>query len=81
MTANETTYMKEYYKNNKAKYQEYYNIKVKCDVCNSEYSKLNFSKHIKTNKHIRKIDNKNNNKFIITEDMYNKLVKVLESTK
>lgn len=49
-------YNKKYYENHKNQYlgSGKYNCKKMCETCNREYSKLNFSKHLKTSKHIKK---------------------------
>ena len=75
-----SNYMKEYYKNNKGKYQDYYNEKKHCELCNADYSKLNFNKHIKTAKHIRKEKVTQNHQIELTPEMMTKLMKLLETT-
>ena len=75
-----SNYMKEYYKINKGKYQDYYNEKKHCELCNADYSKLNFNKHIKTAKHIRKEKVTQNHQIELTPEMMTKLMKLLETT-
>ena len=77
MEKNQNNYMKEYYQNNKAKYQEIYNNKKHCDVCNSDYPGLNFSKHLKTYKHLRNVENGSN--VTLTKEMYDKILKMLDN--
>lgn len=50
-------YNKKYYETHKNEYlgSGKYNSKKLCEACNREYSKLNFSKHLKTSKHGEKI--------------------------
>jgi hypothetical protein len=77
MVKNSTEYMKTYYNNNKQKYAEEYNVKVKCELCNHEYPKLNFNKHIKSKKHT---ENESKSKHItIPIEMYSTLIKMVET--
>ena len=55
MTNNSTEYMRQYYLNNKAKFAEYYATKLKCDVCDAQYSKPTYQRHLHTKKHLDKI--------------------------
>ena len=55
MVENSTEHMRQYYKNNKDKYADYYATKLKCDVCNAEYAKPNYQRHIHTKKHLDKV--------------------------
>ena len=56
-------YNTQYYQTHKAKLLQDANSKIRCDICNSEYSKSNMSKHVKTEKHILKsqLNNLNQN--------------------
>lgn len=53
----EREYNKKYYELNREKYigDGKYNEKKLCEKCNKSYSILNFSKHLKTKKHLSKL--------------------------
>lgn len=63
------TRFKKYRESNKQYFKEYYIKSVKyshkCDVCNIDVSKYRYLTHIKTNKHIKNLNVKNN---IINKD-------------
>tara|TARA_R110000822_G_scaffold200527_1_gene338042 strand:+ start:792 stop:1265 length:474 start_codon:yes stop_codon:yes gene_type:complete len=44
---------KEFYQDNKARLCAYKNIKFECDVCLGSYTRNNFAKHKKTQKHVK----------------------------
>ena len=48
-------YNKNYYRSRKEKNPSYTTQKMYCDVCDREYSKTNFSKHLKRAPHKRKM--------------------------
>ncbi len=79
MPNNSKKYMKEYYENNKDKYKGKYNAVVHCDVCDIDITKLNFSKHKKTNKHKANEERKDN--VVISKKMYDDIMKVAEKMK
>jgi hypothetical protein len=58
------SYNRMYYEKNRDKYSVNgkYNEKIMCKTCNREYSKLNFSTHLKSQKH-QNLDKKEDNKF------------------
>ena len=58
MTNNSIEYNKNYYETNKAKIMLYQKAKIRCEFCNCQISKYNFSKHLKSLKH-QKNDNNN----------------------
>ena len=57
MVTNSSEYMKKYYEKNKDKFKTggSYNKLIKCEMCNKEYSQLNYAKHLKSTKHLDKI--------------------------
>lgn len=61
MTNNSIEYNKNYYETNKAKIMLYQKAKIRCDFCNCQISKYNFSKHLKSLKHQKNEQNDNNN--------------------
>ena len=52
-------YVKTYLEKNKAIYAEMKNQKFTCDICNGQYTYSNYNKHILANKHINKLNVKN----------------------
>ncbi len=70
-------YNKEYYEKNKQKYKDVYNMKVECPLCKKAYSKLNYSKHLKTQKHVDKEKLTNSNSVVLTDEQKLKLIKLL----
>lgn len=52
---------KEYYEANKKKIREKQNQKVKCEICNCEFSKNGKVNHERTKKHMKNLSNLNNN--------------------
>ena len=79
MPNNSKKYMKDYYEKNKDKYKGEYNAVVHCDACNIDITKLNFSKHKKTNKHKTNEERKDN--VVISKKMYDDIMKVAEKLK
>lgn len=71
---NNKLYNQEYYKLHKQKYQDVYNKKVKCESCNKSYSKLNFSKHLKTKKHILQ----SGGALVLSKEQKDQLMKLLD---
>ena len=49
-----------YREQNKEKISAQNKEKIICEICNTEITKCNYSKHIKTNKHLKKLENMNN---------------------
>jgi len=70
-------YNKEYYEKNKQKYKDVYNMKVECPLCKKAYSKLNYSKHLKTQKHLDK--QKVGSSLELTDEQKLKLIKLLQN--
>lgn len=69
-------YHKKYYESHKQKYKEVYNARKRCDVCDAEYSKLNFSKHLKSKTHALKANA--NATLQISPDQMQKLMEMLQ---
>jgi hypothetical protein len=53
-------YNKKYYAEHKAKYHDLLTKKVHCDICDCDVSKVNYSKHVKTTKHLLRENKKQN---------------------
>jgi len=51
-----THYRRQYYLNNKDKIQEHRTIQTQCAVCDIAMLRVNISKHVKTKKHIKKLE-------------------------
>ena len=49
-----------YREKNKEKISAQNKEKITCEICNTEITKCNYSKHIKTNKHLKKLENMDN---------------------
>lgn len=71
------SYNKKYYEEHKQKYKDEYNKKILCANCNKEYSKLNFSKHLKTKKHQDTI--KHAGAIFLNDDLKKKLMDILNA--
>ena len=52
MPTNSKEYYDKYYRDN----QHQYKTKVRCEICNCEVSKSCISRHRKTNKHMKKLE-------------------------
>ena len=76
---NDPQYMKEYYEKNKQKYKDVYNALIRCDYCNCNVQKLNFSKHTKSKKHQQNVEYKNVND--ISKDDYSLLKEEIRNLK
>ncbi len=79
MVENSTEYMRQYDKNNKDKYASYYVTKLKCDVCDAEYAKPNYQRHVHTKKHLDKISQRDC--VSIPVNMLESLLNLLEAKK
>lgn len=50
-TLDRKEYNKKYYEINKEKFITKATAKVKCNICNKEFSSVNYPKHLRTDKH------------------------------
>ena len=73
MPTNTNEYMKEYYLNNKSKWNGQKEL-IRCDVCDREYKKYNMTAHKKSYKHQRNVDKENESNVL---DRIAKLEKIL----
>ena len=67
---NNYSYMKEWYKNNKKKHLDYLKTKITCK-CGLEITRNNYNKHIKTKKHLNRLEDENDEKDELREKIDN----------
>jgi hypothetical protein len=63
----DSAYQREYYKKNKIKYSTTYNPTKVCECCNVVTTKKYFSRHIKTKKHLKNMNNESLNEISMEE--------------